>query len=83
MQTLFKQYISTSVDLAWHCRLFRDTHFLDLFELETNASPKHAILQALKNPTSIFLIKQKFTLYHVSFINYLWISKRLVVLIAL
>ena len=37
------------VCLAWHGQLFKDTHFSDSSELETNDTTKPATVQALSN----------------------------------
>ena len=48
------EFILTSVGLAWHGWLFKDTYFMGIFKLETNNSPKLPIEQMLNNPINIF-----------------------------
>ena len=47
------------VCLARHGRLFKVTHLIGHFELETNYSPKRSLVQTLSNPINICLINLK------------------------
>ena len=49
-----KEFISTSFDLAWHGRLFKDTHFIVSWELETNDPLKLTNMETHENPIACF-----------------------------
>ena len=48
------EFILTSVSVALHGWLFRDTFFTGLFESETSDSAKSAMMHVLNNPVNIF-----------------------------
>ena len=55
MHRLYPEFISTSVDIAWHGQLLRDTRFIHPLELEINM-PKLPFVRAFSNPINMCLI---------------------------
>ena len=49
LKQVSSQFLWTSVGLVWHGWLFKDTHFIGIFQLEINVSPKLPIMQILNN----------------------------------
>ena len=43
-----------STCLVLHGRLFKDTYFIRIFELEANDSPKNTVVRVINNLISIF-----------------------------
>ena len=47
--------VYTSVDLAWHGWLFRDTYFMLFSDLQANNLQKLTIVQTLSNPIYVVI----------------------------
>ena len=47
------EFISTSIGLVWHGRLFRFIHSRRLLKLGANDSPKLPVMQAVNNPRNV------------------------------